>query len=142
VSVKEKGPRKVSDERRTICLETLPPNIVQPLTALDVIIKARHSVRAFSSILPSQAGFTPLENPVVQAMAKTMEKVVGRAEFLQGTMSTGAYYFLQAGIPCVFFGPGSILNAHKPNEYVDLPRIEEATKIYLLTALNFLGAKD
>jgi succinyl-diaminopimelate desuccinylase len=89
-----------------------------------------------------EAAFTPLENPVVQAMAKAMEKVVGRAEFLPGTMSTGAHYFLKAGIPCVFFGPGSILNAHRPNEYVDLPRIEEATKIYLLTALNFLGAKD
>ena len=112
---------------------------------LKRLMKKDNELNVSMKTLPNsikKATLTPMENSIVQATAKAMEDVVGEAEFLPGTMSTGASYFLEAGIPCVFFGPGAITNAHMPNEYVDLPQIEKATKIYALAALNFLGIAD
>ncbi len=82
----------------------------------------------------------PLDHPVVRATVQAMEKIVGRAEFAPGTMSGGGFSFWRAGIPSVFFGPGSSAQAHMPDEYVEVTRIEEVTRIIALAALNFLGA--
>jgi acetylornithine deacetylase/succinyl-diaminopimelate desuccinylase-like protein len=36
----------------------------------------------------------------------------------------------EAGIPCVCFGPGSILNAHAADEYVPVADLEACTRVY------------
>ena len=51
-----------------------------------------------------------------------------------------ATLWAQAGFPCVpAFGPGSLLDAHRPNESVAVEDIVLASRIYTLTALRFLG---
>lgn len=48
--------------------------------------------------------------------------------------------FTQAGIPTVICGPGSIEQAHKPNEYVELAQLEQCDA-FLLKLLERLQAK-
>ena len=112
---------------------------------LDNLMHSDKDLNVVMNVLPNsikEVAITPLEHPVVQATAKAMEKVAGKTEYLPGIMSSGGERFLKAGIPAIVFGPGSILNAHKPNEYVEVYRLEEAAKIYALAALEFLGASD
>lgn len=112
---------------------------------LDDLMRKDKELNVTMSVIPiaiREAGATPLEDPIVQATAKAMEKVVGQAEYAPGVMATGAMWFLEAGIPAIFFGPGNVLMAPMANEYVDVARLGEATKIYALAALNFLGVPD
>jgi acetylornithine deacetylase len=77
------------------------------------------------------AGFTiePLsEIPVLDAGPET--EIVGLAQELSGqteigkvSFGTEGSQFQRAGIPTVVCGPGSIEEAHKPNEYVTLEQI-------------------
>jgi len=112
-------------------------------STLDDLMQKDKELKVEMAIMPNsikKSEQTPADSPIVRSVAKAMETVVGKAEYLPGVMSTGAVYFLDAGILPVFFGPGSIFNAHMPNEYVEISRLEEATKIYVLAALDFLGS--
>ncbi|MEA2663012.1 MAG: succinyl-diaminopimelate desuccinylase, partial [Chloroflexota bacterium] len=40
---------------------------------------------------------------------------------------------------CVAYGPGRLETAHRPDEYVDLDELADATKVMALTALALLG---
>jgi acetylornithine deacetylase len=62
-----------------------------------------------------------LDEPVVQlAKALTGANATGKVAF-----GTEAGLFQQAGIPTVICGPGSIAQAHKPDEYVALDQIAQ-----------------
>ena len=79
------------------------------------------------------AGFTiePLsEIPEMDAGPET--EIVGLAQELSGhaeigkvSFGTEGSQFQQAGIPTVVCGPGSIQEAHKPNEFVTLEQVKE-----------------
>jgi acetylornithine deacetylase len=79
------------------------------------------------------AGFTiePLsEIPVLDAGPET--EIVGLAQELSGhaeigkvSFGTEGSQFQRAGIPTVVCGPGSIQEAHKPNEFVTLEQVKE-----------------
>jgi acetylornithine deacetylase/succinyl-diaminopimelate desuccinylase family protein len=45
----------------------------------------------------------------------------------------------RANIPGAIYGPGSIIQAHRPNEYVPLPALATATRTYALAAAAFLS---
>ncbi len=47
---------------------------------------------------------------------------------------TEAGQFAQAGIPAVLCGPGSIEQAHKPDEYVALEQLEPCDRFLLRVA--------
>ena len=66
--------------------------------------------------------------PALDNSAET--EVVALAQSLSGTSETGKVsygtegsQFQRAGIPTVICGPGSIEQAHKPNEFVSLEQI-------------------
>ena len=44
--------------------------------------------------------------------------------------ATEAGQFHEAGMPAVICGPGSIDQAHKPNEYIDLAQLDEGVEIF------------
>ena len=53
--------------------------------------------------------------------------------------ATDGSFWAQAGKPCVpAFGPGLLPLAHRPNEWVRVPEIVEASRIFALTALRYL----
>lgn len=77
------------------------------------------------------AMFTEPDEPVVQAMFRAREKVLGsRGE-------PGAWYFgvdgtfiNEAGIPCVGLGPGNEYLAHTPDDMVPVEQVVDAARIY------------
>jgi acetylornithine deacetylase len=58
---------------------------------------------------------TPAETPIV-ALA---QELTGRYELAKVSYGTEASQFQHSGIPTVVCGPGSIEQAHKPDEYID-----------------------
>jgi len=84
------------------------------------------------------------EHPLVVVASSSSRDVLGR-EVPLGTMPafTDGSHWSQAGMPCIpAFGPGSLLNAHQPNEYVVVEDVIIAARIYALTALRFLEMGD
>ncbi|MEU4338105.1 ArgE/DapE family deacylase [Micromonospora lupini] len=53
---------------------------------------------------------------------------------------TDARYFAMAGTPAVVFGPGSLRQAHAPDEYVPIAELARATAYLKLAAAAFLSA--
>jgi putative selenium metabolism hydrolase len=77
------------------------------------------------------AMFTEPDEPIVQAMSKARQTVLGDAGKI------GAWYFgvdgtfiNQAGIPCVGFGPGNEYLAHTPQDVVPVRHLVDAAKVY------------
>jgi acetylornithine deacetylase len=73
------------------------------------------------------------EIPALDTSAET--KIVALVHELTGTTDTGkvsygteASQFQRAGIPSVVCGPGSIEQAHKPNEYIEVAQVEACEK--------------
>jgi acetylornithine deacetylase/succinyl-diaminopimelate desuccinylase-like protein len=55
---------------------------------------------------------------------------------------TDATNWSEAGMPSIpAFGPGLLTLAHRPNEYVAVAEIIEASQIYALTALRYIAAR-
>ena len=52
-----------------------------------------------------------------------VHELLGSREFSKVSFATEGSQFQRAGIPTVICGPGSIAQAHKPNEYVELEQI-------------------
>ena len=53
------------------------------------------------------------------------QELSGHAEIGKVSFGTEGSQFQRAGIPTVVCGPGSIEQAHKPNEYVTLEQIAQ-----------------
>jgi acetylornithine deacetylase/succinyl-diaminopimelate desuccinylase-like protein len=81
-------------------------------------------------------------HPLVAAAQSAARTVLGR-EVPLGTMpafTDGTNWHL-AGMTCIpAFGPGSLLVAHQPNEFVSVDEVLAAARIYALTALRYLSA--
>jgi putative selenium metabolism hydrolase len=77
------------------------------------------------------AMYTPPETPVVAAMLRAREKVLGPLE------RPGSWYFgvdgtflNEAGIPCVGFGPADEYRAHTPHDVVPKGDLAPACQVY------------
>jgi acetylornithine deacetylase len=80
-------------------------------------------------------------HPLVTAARSAARDVLGR-DVPVGTMPafTDASHWLPACSACIpAFGPGTLLVAHRPNEFVSVDEILQAARIYALTALRYLG---
>lgn len=75
---------------------------------------------------------------IVKVSHSAMKDVVGRAKIMGFPAITDAYLLNKAGIATIVLGPGSINQAHSPNEYVRIPELIYAAKIYALTAIRLL----
>jgi acetylornithine deacetylase len=79
------------------------------------------------------AGFTiePLsEIPVLDTgpeaeVVALAQELAGSGEIGKVSFGTEGSQFQRAGIPTVVCGPGSIAQAHKPNEYVTLDQVAQ-----------------
>jgi acetylornithine deacetylase/succinyl-diaminopimelate desuccinylase-like protein len=73
-------------------------------------------------------------------LLRTSAHDVGCQTKVRGFEATTDGYFLEhlASIPTVLFGPGSLEQAHKEDEYVEISQLVSAAKIYALTAFRFL----
>jgi acetylornithine deacetylase len=65
----------------------------------------------------------PLDTRPETAIVGIVQELTGRAELGKVSYGTEASQFQRAGIPTVICGPGSIAQAHKPNEYITLEQV-------------------
>lgn len=74
-------------------------------------------------VLSSTRGLDTEADEVVVATALELSEGLGSREVGKVNYATEAGLFQAAGIPAVVCGPGSIEQAHGPNEYVDLDQL-------------------
>jgi len=80
-------------------------------------------------------------NPVVKMLQRHAARVTGVKPtlFIQPS-ATDARFFRLRGIPALSYGPGNgIKYAHAYDEQAPVDQIVQATKVYLATALEYLG---
>lgn len=85
------------------------------------------------------AAATDAQHPVVQTMT-VAAATAGLPVAIEGaTYVTDLSWYQAAGIPGVVFAPGSINQAHAPDEYVDLDKLIGATRALALMLLAWCG---
>lgn len=77
---------------------------------------------------------------IVKIAADAIELITGRVPEIKGTPgASDARLLASSGIPTIpFLGPGSVDQAHKRNEYVDIDELIAMTKVYAEIICNFL----
>ena len=55
--------------------------------------------------------------------SRLVRAVTGDNDCLAVAYSTEAGFFYEAGVPTVICGPGSIQQAHKPDEFIDIVQL-------------------
>jgi succinyl-diaminopimelate desuccinylase len=84
---------------------------------------------------------TSREEPIVVELAQVYRDVTGKEPVYGGEPATtdGTILFSKAGVPIVACGPGDTLIPHHVDEYLDIDQLVEATKLYAVTAMRYLG---
>ena len=85
------------------------------------------------------AAATDAGHPVVESMRRAV-RAAGIPERVEGaTYVTDLSWYEAAGIPGFVFAPGSIDQAHSPNEYVEVERLIDATKAIAVMLTDWAG---
>jgi len=73
---------------------------------------------------------------------RAVEEVTGLPREPKGVSyyTDGSVIANRLRIPMVIIGPGDTDMTHQPNEYVEVSRLVQAVKIYLLIAIRYLEA--
>ncbi len=106
-----------------------------------VIQKCEMQVKQVTRFLPGSA--ISSDHPIVKAVCREYEQVVGRAPEVRGApFACDGYVFnLYSPTPCVILGPRGG-NAHAPDEWVQIQDLVDLTKIFALTAAGWCGMKE
>ncbi|WP_423209342.1 M20/M25/M40 family metallo-hydrolase [Paracoccus yeei] len=59
------------------------------------------------------------------ALAQWLERLTGRPALQSVSYGTEAGLFQRAGIPAIICGPGAIMRAHRPDEYITAAELAE-----------------
>jgi succinyl-diaminopimelate desuccinylase len=91
----------------------------------------------FEALEPTEV---PAESPVVRALATAYKQIEGERPKRWGFPATtdGSVFVAEASLPILLFGPGRLSEAHSIDEFVETSQLVDASKIYALTALNFV----
>jgi succinyl-diaminopimelate desuccinylase len=81
------------------------------------------------------------DEALVQAMVRGVREATGRAPRFGGVPGStdGTILRMTRGIPIVTCGPGNRLIPHQVDEYVEVADVVDAARIYVASALNYLG---
>jgi acetylornithine deacetylase len=83
------------------------------------------------------------DDPVVRALQSAMaEAGLSETAARGATYGADSRHYVSAGIPTVLFGPGTIEQAHFPNETVHWPDVEAARDVLAGTVQAYLGDGD
>jgi acetylornithine deacetylase/succinyl-diaminopimelate desuccinylase-like protein len=82
----------------------------------------------------------PEDLPGCQALRSAAAAVSGREIRFGGLRATtDAVYLTEAGTPTVIFGPGSIEQAHRPDEFISIEQLHQSTRTLALTIVELLA---
>ena len=73
-------------------------------------------------------GFPGLTTPEDSEVARTCLHLAATNQIAKVGFGTEAGLFSESGVPTVVCGPGSIAQAHKPNEYITLDQVEKCDR--------------
>jgi acetylornithine deacetylase len=73
-------------------------------------------------------GIQPFEQPAESALIRTVEQLTGHSAGTVG-FATEAPFLRELGMDTVVFGPGSIRQAHQPDEYVEIAQLQPAIDV-------------
>jgi len=99
----------------------------------------RWSVRELMLVEPTA---TPADAPVARAVRAAVQQVLGRPAIVIASPGTydQKHVVRRGGVSdCIAYGPGRLETAHRPDEYVDLEDLANATKVLALTTLALIG---
>ncbi|MGI9307326.1 MAG: acetylornithine deacetylase [Gammaproteobacteria bacterium] len=100
-------------------------------TLLPEMLAGGHPADIINKQLSSYPGLLPEESPAL----RLVESLTGNAKREAVSFGTEAGHFQRGGIAAVVIGPGDIQQAHKPDEYIEIPQLAEC-----LTFLEKLSA--
>ncbi len=88
------------------------------------------------------AAITNPKEKIVQILQQSSQKVLKKESNAEGSGPwSDMWMFTERGIPAVNFGCDG-KGMHDKNEYVEVQSVIDVTKIYALTAMDFLGITD
>jgi acetylornithine deacetylase len=80
----------------------------------------------------------PTDAPICTALAKGYEEALKeKAKFHGFCGNSDASFYNLAGIPAVSIGPGNLIVAHGPDEYVEIDEVVDAAKVYAMTIIEW-----
>ena len=84
------------------------------------------------------------DDAFVQIVAANHEAVVGNDATICGiaVAADAALYSRFLEIPSILFGPGEVTVAHQANEYVEINKMMDATKVIAATIMDWCGYQD
>ncbi|HPI99139.1 MAG TPA: M20 family metallopeptidase, partial [Synergistales bacterium] len=118
-------------------------DVIDELTREDPTFKAE--LRLMDMGIMNRFQHVPLEtspdDPLVQAIIYGLEEVHGKTAVLSTRHGwTDAALFGHYGnMPTVVYGPGDLIRAHGPEEYITEKELMDGFKTYLLTAMKYCG---
>jgi acetylornithine deacetylase/succinyl-diaminopimelate desuccinylase family protein len=132
---------QVTVDRRVVPGEDVAGVIQEMETLLDDLRRADAGFDVEMTIpycLPPVA--IPKDSPVVRALRQSALAVGGKDPGVAGMRATtdAATLAGKGGIPTVVFGPGSLAQAHKEDEYILVDAMVEAAMIFACAAANLL----
>lgn len=93
--------------------------------ASEELLPAMQAVAPGASIVTTTLADIPgLDDREAEAAVELVASVTGRNDTEVVPFGTDAGHFCAAGISTVVFGPGSVDQAHKPDEFIDISEIE------------------
>ena len=81
------------------------------------------------------------DHPLVGAFGQAQRETGQTVRTVPFTGGTDARYFAMAGTPALVYGPGSLEQAHAPDEYVGVAELRLAERQLTVAALTFLGGR-
>jgi len=127
-------------DRRVIPTETVEEAKSELVSVVEGLRKRDERYKLTCELLNERGPFeiSP-DEPVVVTIRKAAQQVTGTPPSLGGKDScTDADCLVKSGIPTALFGPGIDETSHTADEYAEIDRIVEATKVYALTAFDLL----
>lgn len=131
----------VGVDRRIVPGQTVRDAIADIDGLLQRLMAERPGCRAERTIDIEYEPFEVSEGlPGCQALRRAATEVSGHAIGFSGLRATtDAVYLTEAGTPTVVFGPGSLRQAHQPDEFVSIEQLHQATRAFALTIVRLLA---
>ena len=96
---------------------------------IDIINKLSENDPEFMAEILSSRASVPLDIPLDSQVVSLLKDILG-TEPVGAPYYTEAVSYTKAGIPTVICGPGSIDQAHTPDEYISLEQIDRGVETY------------
>ncbi len=123
-----------------------PEEIEARIKAACDTIHARDERVAFEvEVLEARAPTaTDRDEPVVKVLDQAYRDLTGKEPVYGGVPGStdGTILYSWAGVPIVTCGPGDIYIPHHVDEWQSLDELVEATRLYTVTAMRFLGVVE